>query len=118
MPEIPAAAKAPQDHLSRSEPTGPFTFTVADVEYTLPDAQEASQLKIPGHVLRAAAMKEPLGDIGLTFASLDVSGASRQSLDALYSLPFDEVANIYVAWSQHRSSPEAATLGESGDSPT
>lgn len=118
MPEIPPGALIPQDHLSRTEPAGPFTFTANGKEYALPDANEGTQLKIPGRIMRAAALKEPMGEIGLIFGSLEASGAPQETLDALYSLPFDELSAIYAGWASHRSTPEAASLGESGGSPT
>jgi hypothetical protein len=118
MPEIPTGAIVPQDHLSRSEPHRPFTFTVGGNMYQLPEAVEATQVKIPSKILRSAALGEPLGEMGLMFGSLDCSGADTTTLDALYSLPFDEMAEIYQQWVQHKTTPEAASLGESGDSPT
>jgi len=118
MPEIPNGALVPQDHLSRSEPQGPFTFAVGGKEYQLPDAEEATQIKIPSKIMRAAALGEPLGEMGLMFGSLDCSGADPGTLEALYSLPFDDMASIYHEWVQHKTSLEAASLGESGDSPT
>lgn len=118
MPQIPDGALIPQDHLSRAEPQGPFTFTVDGMEYQLPDANEATQLKIPSKIMRSAALGDPLGEVGLMFGSLDCSGAQQETLDALYSLPFDEMNTIFLNWTQHKTTPEAASLGESGDSPT
>lgn len=88
--------KQPQD---RKPKVKKYSFTGADgEERTLPFASEGAS-KVPGRITRDAIMgADDAAEIRLGFALLEACGAPKETEDALYDLPTDEMIRILGEW--------------------
>ncbi len=94
-------------------PTTPktFTFKAGTKSYSLPLASKGRKA-LSGRDLRDALIGGDDGQFAYLFKALEASKPSQAALDALYSLPQEEVVKIVVAWSEFGDG-DGASLGES-----
>lgn len=106
--------KQPQDHKPKAE-KDVYTFRHDGKTYRLPPGETAAA-KIPGRLIRDAALDGEEGQLRLSFAMLEAVDADPGALDALYSMPAPQMMEHVQAWMQFKPSEEDASLGESSGS--
>lgn len=88
--------KAPQDRKTKALPPGQFQG-VDGKTYVLPDPNESVTLAT-GRDLRDIALGDDQAQLAVQFRLLERCGVDEVTLDALYSLPMLETANVISEW--------------------
>lgn len=92
MPE-----KTPQD---RKPKDAGYRFTVAGKTHTLPSVGEDSLSSIPGSITYDAVMRpeDQMAQMRLALATLEAAKPSKAAMEALRSLPTDQMLEHVGAW--------------------
>ena len=98
----------PQDH--KQKKGAPFRFTANGKSYTLPSAAKGRE-RLTGQDLRDASLNGEIGQLGYLFKALEAAEPKPDALEALYSMPQDDMLGVLAAWGDHGDG-DGASLGE------
>lgn len=106
--------KTPQD---RKQVGDPFTFTVKGKKYTLPSAEDAAPKVDGGYSMDAILYPDDeMAQLRLGLAMLAASGATDAAMQALRSLPSQDMLTTVGEWMAHKPAKGQASAGESSSS--